>query len=166
VERCDECDFVYDEGKLRPLDAMLAVVGGVYREALAADPSALRRRRDETTWSPLEYACHVRDVLLAQRERVLTALVEDQPAFAPMYRDERVSLARYNDEDPSQVASEIDMASGLLARQFAVLDDGQLARECVYRYPTAATRSVRWVGVHTLHECRHHVLDIERGLRA
>jgi hypothetical protein len=33
----------------------------------------LRTRPQPHVWSPLEYGCHVRDMLLVQRERVLTA---------------------------------------------------------------------------------------------
>jgi hypothetical protein len=164
VDRCDECGFAYDEKTLRPLDALIAGVSGPYRSALAADETRLRRRPAPDVWSPLEYACHIRDVLLSQRERILTTLVEDRPSFPPMYRDRRVDLARYNEQDPSRVADEIEIASGLLSRQLGALDDEQLARECLYLFPSPAMRSVRWVGIHTLHECRHHLGDIERGL--
>ena len=46
--------------------------------------------------------CHVRDVFLVQRDRLYTALVEDTPTFTPMYRDQRVTLARYNAQDPEE----------------------------------------------------------------
>ena len=118
-------------------------------------------------WSPLEYACHVRDVLArANAERVLTTMVEDNPTFAPIYRERRAVLARYNDQEPAEVASELDVAAGLFARQFALLDDDQLDRRCLYLFPTPALRTVRWVGLHTLHECRHHLADICRTLDA
>jgi len=53
----------------------------------------------------LEYACHVRDVLRFQRERVALAQAEDRPRFASMRRDERAVAERYNDQDPAVVAS-------------------------------------------------------------
>jgi hypothetical protein len=43
----------------------------------------LRTRPEEGVWSALEYACHVRDVFLVQRDRLYTALVEDTPTFTP-----------------------------------------------------------------------------------
>jgi hypothetical protein len=46
---------------------------------------------------------------------------------------------------------------------FAVLDDDQLDRTGIYNYPTPQERSIRWVGVHTLHELRHHLFDIEKS---
>lgn len=41
----------------------------------------LRTRGHPGVWSPLEYACHLRDVLLIQRERVLAARRTDRPAL-------------------------------------------------------------------------------------
>jgi hypothetical protein len=85
---CSECGYVYGRLAAADFPDALRSVGGRYRSALvdASQPGALLRARPKPdVWSPLEYACHVRDVLLTQRERVLLALVEDQPTFAPMY---------------------------------------------------------------------------------
>jgi hypothetical protein len=165
VDHCDECGFVYDEESTGPLDGPLLSTAGAGATVLRGQPAeVLRHRPRADVWSPLEYGCHVRDVLLAQRERVFTALVEDNPAFAPMYRDRRAVLARYNDQDPHQVADELELAAGLFARQLALLTDEQLVRRCLYLFPTPAMRTVRWVGLHTLHECQHHLRDIERAL--
>jgi S-DNA-T family DNA segregation ATPase FtsK/SpoIIIE len=88
----------------------------------------LRTRPAEGVWSALEYACHVRDVFLVQRDRLYTALVEDTPTFTPMYRDQRVTLARYNAQDPEEVAEQLATAARLIAQAFAVLDSAQLMR--------------------------------------
>ena len=40
------------------------------------------------TWSPLEYACHVRDVLSLFTERVQLMLDQDAPTFANWDQDE------------------------------------------------------------------------------
>ena len=81
-----------------------------------------------------------------------------------MHRDERVELEHQNEQDPTLVGEELVIATGLLAGLFAVLDDDQLERTGIYNYPTPQERSVRWIGVHTLHECRHHLLDIDKFL--
>jgi len=72
--------------------------------ALDASPVAPPKRA-------LEYACHVRDVLLAVRERVLTTLVVDDPEVPPLYREERVTLAGYAAEDLAEAVGEIDVAA-------------------------------------------------------
>src|SRR5262245_51597150 len=53
-------------------------------------PARLTARRAPTVWSGLEYACHVRDVLLVQRERVLATRRGDADGVTSMGRDERV----------------------------------------------------------------------------
>ena len=93
VDRCDECSFVYEESLLPQLDVLVHRISDDFADLLDVDVSRLRRRPAPDVWSTLEYSCHVRDVLLAQRERLYLALVEDEPSFAPIYRDHRVVLA-------------------------------------------------------------------------
>ncbi len=120
----------------------------------AADPSRPRHLVG------LEYACHVRDVLLAQRERLFLTLVEDCPSFVPIYRDQRAALARYGSEDPLRVTAEIDMAASLISRAFSGLESSHWSRRCKYNFPTPWERTVGWLGQHTLHEAEHHLRDI------
>ncbi|HUH71615.1 MAG TPA: DinB family protein [Mycobacterium sp.] len=37
-------------------------------------------------------------------------------------------------------------------------------RTVTHTYPEPAERSLRWVAAHTLHELRHHLLDIRQQL--
>ncbi len=113
-------------------------------------------------WSPVEYGCHVRDVLIAQRERLYLALVENTPSFAPIYRDDRALLARYGEENPEHVAAEIAFAAGMTAWAFDGLDPSAWNRTCLYNFPEPSERSLLWLAQHTLHEGRHHLRDIER----
>jgi S-DNA-T family DNA segregation ATPase FtsK/SpoIIIE len=121
-------------------------------------------RPAEGVWSALEYACHVRDVFLMQRERLYTALVEDTPAFVPMYREQRVTLARYNAQAPEEVVTQLATAARLIAQVFEALDAAQLQRRCIYNFPAPTERSLLWVGQHAIHEGEHHFRDIEQGI--
>jgi hypothetical protein len=56
------------------------------------EPDQLRLRPAPGVWSRLEYACHIRDVLLVQRERVLMVRRGFEGEALPMGRDERVSM--------------------------------------------------------------------------
>jgi hypothetical protein len=159
VDRCSQCGFEYDLGDAG--SAGPALVAGVARftSVLEADPSDVRRRPRADVWSPLEYACHVRDVLLVQRERVLAARRSDRPTFEPMGRDERVDHDGYGLQDPDAVARQMTDAAAMLANVLARLDDADWDRTVVYGYPARAERSLRWVAVHTVHEVRHHLAD-------
>jgi hypothetical protein len=165
MERCGECGFAYDLDALRPLDRLLREAVPPYRDALSAPVDSLRRRAAPDEWTPLEYAGHVRDILFVQRERVVLALVEDVPTFVPMHRDERVPFVGDNDREPADLAEELAVGAGLLAALFAGLDDEQLERTGVYNYPSPQPRTVRWIGVHTLHELHHHLADIRFGVK-
>ena len=56
----------------------LVVCAAQHAPRLTADADALRHRSAPDVWSPLEYACHVRDVLGVQRERMLRTQAEDE----------------------------------------------------------------------------------------
>src|SRR4029079_16009569 len=93
------------QGEIAPA---LRADGAALAECIAAVPDpTLRRRVRPEVWSPLEYGCHVRDVLEVQRARVLLAQVEDEPEFVPMRRDERAVQLRYNEQDRVAVIDQI-----------------------------------------------------------
>jgi hypothetical protein len=165
MDTCEECGFTYRLGQaetagpsiVEAADRLAAVLGDV-------DGAELRRRREPDVWSPLEYACHVRDVFLVQRERVIAARRVDRPAFEPMGRDERVDHDGYAAQDPVDVARQVGDAAHLFANVLARLDAPDWERTVVYPYPREVERTLRWVAVHTEHEARHHLLDVERQL--
>jgi hypothetical protein len=169
---CDECG--YDYGEVTPDEAVAAIreLGRKYEAPLTrglkgeALDDLLRAHPIEDTWSALEYACHMRDVLSVQRERVTTALVEDDYAPKPMDRDGRVERERYNDQDPKAVAGDLGANAVVLAETFDALTPEQWQRTMTYNYPVREVRTLEWVAVHTLHEGKHHLLDVGRVLRA
>jgi DinB family protein len=170
MDRCDSCSFIYADVDATAVPGRLAAFGTRYAALLLPpDRSAgwsdiLCTRPAEGVWSALEYACHVRDMFLVQRDRLYTALVEDTPAFTPMYRDQRVTLARYNAQDPAEVVTQLATAARLIAQAFAALDSVQFQRRCIYNFPAPTERSLLWVGQHAIHEGEHHCRDIARGI--
>jgi DinB superfamily len=152
MDSCEPCRFVYADVAAQALPERLASFGPRYRARLlplsrpAAWHTMVRTRPATDVWSALEYACHVRDVFLTLRDRLYTVLVEDNPVVAPMYREHRVILGRYNEQDPEEVADQLATAARLIAQAFAALDSAQLARLCVYPFPVRTERSVLWMG--------------------
>src|SRR5258708_17505737 len=94
VERCDQCGFAYDENTATTAAAAIRAGAAQLTAILADSPAGLPARREPGRWSPLEYACHVRDMLLVQRERLLAARRPHPPACHPIGRDERVAPTR------------------------------------------------------------------------
>jgi S-DNA-T family DNA segregation ATPase FtsK/SpoIIIE len=163
---CAECGFTYGVMARPDLVPGLRTAASACAAHLAADRPVLRVRPSPEQWSPLEYGCHVRDVLLMQRDRLYVALVEDEPSFKPMYREERVVFDRYNAQSPGVVADQIVMAAGLLSGAFDGLDDAQWVRPLIYGFPDPSRRDVEWVAHHSLHELVHHQADISDILTA
>ena len=166
---CEECGYEYESVPTEKLAGRLRDLGPRYREALAAaDVRAARRRPAPEVWSALEYACHMRDVLLVQRDRAIVALAEDTPAFARMYRDERVHLCHYSSEPLGQVLDDLEVAARLCATVFDGLDEAAWERTLVYNLPaaepTARPPDVAWLARHTVHEGEHHLMDVNRAL--
>ncbi|HEY6624217.1 MAG TPA: DinB family protein [Acidimicrobiales bacterium] len=166
MDQCGECGYVYGSVASGDIPDTLRAIGDRYRDAIL-DPALeglVRIRPAPDVWSALEYACHVRDVLLIQRDRAILALVEDTPSYAPMHRDERVLLAGYEKEQVAEVASELVMAANLMAKLFEGLSPEQLTRPCIYNYPEPTERDLSWLGQHTVHEATHHFDDLESVL--
>jgi hypothetical protein len=164
MDRCDECGFTYDLGTADAASAAIVDGAGELAAVLRDPPADLRSRPEPQTWSPLEYGCHVRDVMLVQRERVLAARRMDRPTFQPMGRDERVDHDGYAEQEPGDVARQLSDAAKLFANVLARLGPTDWERTVIYNYPKPFERSLRWVAVHTVHEVRHHLLDVRRQL--
>jgi DinB superfamily len=164
---CRECGFSDELVALDTIAGRLRSFGARFCDALAdVGPATATRRPEPTVWSALEYACHVRDVFLIQRERAVLAQVEDNPRTARMNRDERVAVCRYDAQSVPDVLDQLAMAAELCALVFEGLDQAAWARRLVYPWPAPTERDVAWVGRHTVHEGEHHLMDVRRVLAA
>ena len=113
----------------------------------------------------IEYGAHVRDVFLTIRDRLVIGLVEHDPTFKPLYRNERIKLALYRADTPSAVAAELDAAAAMLVRLFDAIDPGSLSRSVQYGFPDPESRTLLWMGLQAIHEAEHHLGDVRDNLR-
>ena len=163
VDRCAGCGFEYDLGDA-PRAGLYIISGAADIAEILASGRNVQERPDPATWSPVEYGCHVRDVLLVQRERVLAALIMERPSFDPMNRDERAEYDGYAEQTPERVARQLHEAAYLFANVLAHFKPADWDRVLMYNYPKLFERSLRWIAVHTVHEVGHHLLDVRRQL--
>jgi S-DNA-T family DNA segregation ATPase FtsK/SpoIIIE len=161
---CAQCGFTYGALPRPALPAKIRAHGRALARRVEAGPDHLAARRLQEEWSPLEYACHVRDLLLMQRDRLYVALVEDEPSFKPMYRDQRVAFDRYALQSPAAVAGQVVMGADMLAHAFDGLREAQWERPLIYNFPGPSRRHVEWMAHHTVHEMVHHLGDVDRIL--
>jgi hypothetical protein len=165
VDRCGFCGYEYHLD--RAVGASQGIVDGtaaIAERLISQNVERLRARPRPETWSPLEYGCHVRDVLLVQRERVLAARRTNRPTFDPMGRDERVEHDGYRVQQPGDVARQLRDAALMFTHVLGRLSPDEWSRTVTYNYPQRQERSLAWVAVHTEHEVLHHLRDIEMQL--
>jgi DinB superfamily len=165
VEACEVCGFVWDHVLDDEIAPRVLAGGEAIAGYLSGDPTAVGARPSPSTWSALEYAAHVRDVLLHVRDRLVITLVEDGATFKPLYRDQRVDLGLYAGDEADTVAAELRSAAGLFARTFSRIEPAALDRTGEYAFPLPTTRTVRWMGQQVVHEVEHHLDDVAEGLR-
>jgi GrpB-like predicted nucleotidyltransferase (UPF0157 family) len=162
--RCESCGFTYELTSAQLAGHHITIEAESLAAIIEAGAPGLTRRPAPDTWSALEYACHTRDVLMVQRERVLLARRTRQPPLVPMGRDDRVEHDGYNLQSPEAVARQLRDAAALFAGVLARLDDEGWIRTVIYNFPAPAVRTLAWVAVHTHHEVVHHLADVRAQL--
>jgi hypothetical protein len=152
--------WLYDESAWRGAGQQVVDVCSEAAALLRSRGEDVRTRVDPTRWSTLEYACHIRDVLLIQRERVLKALRGHGDEPLPMGRDERVIHDGYNTQNLDDVAVQLQQSAILFVGVLDRLSDSDWSTTMTYGLSDSAMRSIRWVAVHTAHEAHHHLADM------
>ena len=69
-------------------------------------------------WSPVEYACHVRDVHRLYDERLAMMLAEDGPEYPNWDQDETAIEQRYSEQDPADVSPSCRRGAEQIAGSF------------------------------------------------
>ncbi len=160
VERCEVCGFVWDTTDVAELPKRLMVAVAQAGQFLSRDGEMARLRTDPEVWSMTEYGCHMRDVLINLRDRIVLGLVEDNPIPKSMFPTARVDLGIYDNDDPNRLADELRLTADLFSRTICALTPTQLARPIHYGWPRPETRSLAWVAAQALHEIEHHTSDL------
>ena len=132
---------------------------------LELEDARLDERPSPSRWSVLEYAAHVRDVLLSVRERIMTAAILDDFTGVALHRDERVALGFYRLDSREELGDELLMTSRLFARTWTSLPAGYAERMFVFSPLNPSRVSIAWAGAQALHECVHHFADAQENVR-
>jgi DinB family protein len=152
---CPECG--YDPAQVQRAD-----VGRLIREYARDIGAALARtgattRPEPTTWSPLEYACHVRDVCTLFTDRLQLMLTEDDPLFDNWDQDATAIADRYWAQQPATVARQLETQADTAASAFDALGPDQWHRPG--RRSNGSVFTVDTFARYLLHDLAHHVAD-------
>ena len=156
---CPECGFDPAAQSLDALPARIHDTAMAWSDVLARP--AVGVRPEPAVWSPLEYACHVRDVHLVFAERVRLMLEVDEPAFANWDQDATAIESGYGTQDPAEVAVGLIEAAGTVAGLYATVTDATRGRRG--RRSDGSVFTVESLGSYHLHDVVHHLHDVGAG---
>jgi hypothetical protein len=153
---CPACGF--DPHAVTPPTTGSAVRASASTWARVLGRPDVRDRPAPTTWSPLEYGCHVGDVYRVFDERLALMLREERPVFENWDQDATALAGRYDRQEPGAVARACEAAAARLADRFDGVTGAAWAREGVRSNGSEFT--VRTLAVYLLHDLRHHEWDV------
>ena len=153
---CPDCGF--DASALPHADIPATVRRAVasLRQALDADAASVRPAPQ--VWSPLEYACHVRDVCRIFGRRLQRMLEEHDPLFENWDQDASALADRYWAQQPAVVARELDDSADQIAAAFAAVPDSAWQRPG--RRSNGSAFTVESLGRYFVHDLVHHAHDV------
>ncbi|HET6628010.1 MAG TPA: DinB family protein [Nocardioidaceae bacterium] len=153
---CDDCGFDSSAFEVEQLPELIRDNTRGWSLALAADDVAVRPLPQ--VWSPLEYACHVRDVHVLFDRRVAQMLEHDDPAFEDWDQDATAVRDAYGDQDPATVEVELIEAAAAVAGRYATVSVDQWSRRGTRSNGSVFT--VESLGRYHLHDVVHHLFDV------
>lgn len=157
---CPECGIAAATIPAEDIAARIVAWTAPWPEVLAR-PDATRRPA-AGVWSPLEYACHVRDVCRLFDDRLRSMLDEENPTFANWDQDETAVSDRYGEQDPATVGAELVEAGRRLAERYAAVAGDQWERTGTRSNGSRFT--VLTLGQYGLHDIGHHLVDVAAPL--
>jgi DinB superfamily len=115
-------------------------------------------RPNDVTWSPLEYACHVRDVFRRYDGRVALMLTEDDPLYPNWDQDASAVEDRYEEQDPAEVVTDLIAAAERLATRLDRISGAEWDRPG--RRSDGASFTVSTIARYMVHDPIHHLWDV------
>ncbi|MCM6773531.1 DinB family protein [Nocardia sp. CDC159] len=171
---CPECGF---DGPATAYEA----VPGLVRDAAGRFGAVLERadatvRPDDSTWSALEYAAHVRDVCRVFVHRLDVTLggpgtppevagfegkvgfADGLPVFENWDQDVTAVAGRYGEQDPATVAAELAVAAETVSGAFESVPVAERGRAA--RRSNGSLFTVDSMATYFVHDLIHHLHDV------
>jgi hypothetical protein len=155
---CPDCGLVATTVAVDDVPAIVRANAARWVEVLGGSDVAARPRPD--VWSPLEYACHVRDVfrLFDTRLHLMLDAGPEGATFANWDQDETAVAERYGEQDPAVVADDLAVAAEVLAASFAAVTPEQHGQ--VGLRSDGSRFTVTTFAQYLVHDPVHHVWDV------
>lgn len=181
--RCAECGFDASVVAAADLADLLASLTAPWQDVLVRED--VGQRPEPTTWSPLEYACHIHEVLDVFAGRFELILAEDDPTLPNWDQDVASLDGAYAAQDPAVIAREIPERTTALVAVLARFDGtghpegvqdlyenaGKACETSIFLWGRRARRSdgaeftALSLARYLVHDLAHHLHDVGAGDR-
>ena len=155
---CPECGLDARTIAREDVPAILRRNAAAWPEALA-ESAGTRTQPDR--WSPLEYACHVRDVHRVYTARLHLMTTQDDPHYPNWDQDATAVEQRYGEQAPATVVRELIAAAEVLAIAFEQVRDWNRTGT----RGDGARFTIETFARYLVHDPVHHLWDVT-GTRA
>ncbi|MDN3937095.1 DinB family protein [Arthrobacter sp. YD4] len=153
---CPECGF--HASAWTPATAPDHITAMLPRwQAVLRRPDVAVRPEDDT-WSPLEYACHVRDVFALFNQRLHLMLSQDDARFEDWDQDRTAVELDYAGARPATVSDELTARGQEIAASFARVPESDWGRKGTRSNGSEFT--VLTFSQYFLHDVVHHLHDV------
>ncbi|SFK66837.1 MULTISPECIES: DinB family protein [Amycolatopsis] len=153
---CPECGLDTASFDREDVGRLLRENAAEWQRVLARED--VRERPAADVWSPLEYACHVRDACRIFLGRLESMLSTTDPEFPNWDQDRTAVEADYASQDPARVAAELTEAAARLATAFDSVSGSAWQR--TGRRSDGARFTVETFARYFLHDPVHHLHDV------
>ena len=153
---CPECG--YDASGVEATEVADAVRRNAVSWIAVLERPDVGRRPNSKTWSPVEYACHVRDVFRLYDYRLSLMLDQDDPLYPNWDQDVTAVEKRYAEQDPEAVGPDLVRAAQAIAARFDSVTGDQWQRRG--RRSDGASFTVDTFARYFLHDVVHHLYDV------
>jgi hypothetical protein len=153
--RCDECGVDPSAIPTEEIAPLLRRTADRWASFLGQERD-FATRPDDSTWAPIEYAAHVRDVIRIYDKRLRLMVETDDPLYQNWDQDRTAVEEDYLTQDPADVSRAIAVEGSALADRFAAVTDWERPgrRSDGARFTTAS------FGRYFLHDLLHHLHDV------
>lgn len=156
LRACQDCGF--DASAIAPADVAVQVheLTAPWERVLAAP--GVRQRPEPTTWSPLEYACHVSEVLEVFAGRFTLIRTQADPSLPNWDQDAAAVRGGYSAQDPGAVAHQIPDRVETLQAALAPFEGADWERAA--RRSDGAEFTALSLARYLAHDLAHHLHDV------
>ena len=156
---CPECGFAAGAVAREEIPALLRANAEAWRAYFAEKGAEhVRTRPEPAKWSPLEYACHVRDCNQVYLRRIELMVEQDDPQYANWDQDATAVDDKYGEQNPDTVIAALVDTTDVIAAKFESVSEDEWER--TGHRSDGSDFTIESLARYFVHDPIHHLWDV------